>query len=49
MWSIQVTDQNGEVFIPRSFENHSDDYVVELFITAEIMHPEWQLELVEAE
>lgn len=48
MWSIRVTDENGEVFIPRSFEKHSDDDVVELFIAAEIMHPYWRLELVEA-
>jgi hypothetical protein len=48
MWSIRVTDENGEVFVPRSFENHSDDDVVELLIAAELMYPQWQMELVES-
>lgn len=47
MWSILVTDENGEIFIPRSFENRSDDDVVELLIAAELMYPHWQMELIE--
>lgn len=47
MWSIRVTDENGEVFVPRAFKNHSDDDVVELLITAEKMYPHWKLELIE--